>query len=108
MIGRMTIKKALQSVRDSDDGLYGVLLEHGTLELGYYKPDVSDDQTPHDQDEIYIVQTGTGVFACGDEEIPFAPGDALFVAAGVEHQFANFSDDFAAWVVFYGPNGGEG
>ena len=103
----MTIKKALQNVGDSDDGLYGVLLEHGTLELGFYKPHVSDDQTPHDQDEIYIVQTGTGVFVCGDEEISFEPGDALFVAAGVKHRFAEFSNDFTAWVVFYGPRGGE-
>lgn len=108
MTARMTIKKALQSVGDSDDGLYGVLLEHGSLELGYYKPDLKDDQTPHDQDEIYMVQTGSGVFSCGGEDIPFAPGDALFVAAGVEHRFADFSDDFAAWVVFYGPSGGEG
>jgi mannose-6-phosphate isomerase-like protein (cupin superfamily) len=108
MTERMTIKKALQSVGDSDDGLYGVLLEHGTLELGFYKPDVSDDQTPHDQDEIYIVQTGAGVFACGDKQIPFEAGDALFVAAGVEHRFAEFSSDFTAWVVFYGPCGGEG
>ena len=26
---------------------------------------------------------------------------------GVEHRFEDFSDDFAAWVVFYGPSGGE-
>ena len=28
-------------------------------------------------------------------------------AAGVEHRFENFSDDFAVWVFFYGPEGGE-
>jgi len=32
----------------------------------------------------------------------------LFVPAGVEHRFENFSDDFATWVIFYGPEGGEG
>jgi len=31
----------------------------------------------------------------------------LWVAAGVEHRFENFSADLAAWVVFYGPAGGE-
>ena len=31
----------------------------------------------------------------------------LFVPAGVEHRFDDFSDDFAAWVVFFGPKGGE-
>jgi len=34
-------------------------------------------------------------------------GDVLFVAAGVEHRFLNISDDFSAWVVFWGPKGGE-
>ena len=34
-------------------------------------------------------------------------GEALFVPAGVEHRFEDFTDDFAAWVVFYGPEGGE-
>ena len=103
----MTVDRALQSVRESDDGLYGVLLENGSMELGFYKPIGNDEQSPHDQDEIYIVQTGHGDFVCGDERILFQPGDALFVAAGVDHRFTDFSDDFAAWVIFYGPAGGE-
>jgi hypothetical protein len=31
----------------------------------------------------------------------------LFAAAGVAHRFENFTDDFAVWVFFYGPEGGE-
>lgn len=103
----MSIKKALQAIRDSADGLYGVLLANGSMELGYYKPVGSDGQSPHDQDEIYIVQTGHGRFIRGGKSIPFKAGDALFVAAGVDHRFVDFSDDFAAWVIFYGPTGGE-
>ena len=104
---RFTVAEALSKVSTSDDGLYGVLLEHGTMELGYYKPVGVDNQEPHDQDEIYIVQTGSGTFICGDSRTPFEPGDALFVPAGVVHRFESFSEDFAAWVVFYGPRGGE-
>lgn len=107
MTDRLTPAKALELVRNSDDGLYGVLLEHGTMELGYYVPQGSDEQKPHDQDELYIVHTGSGTFVCGDEHIPFEPGEALFVAAGIEHRFLDFSDDFGAWVIFYGPEGGE-
>ena len=107
MTERMTPEKALAAVAASEDGLYGVLLEHGSLELGYYRPQDTDDQQPHDQDEVYIVHKGSGEFLLGDEIIAFEPGDALFVPAGVEHRFARFSDDFAAWVVFYGPPGGE-
>lgn len=107
MTRRMTVEKALAAIRESDDGLYCVLLEHGSMELGHYKPNTIDEQNPHGQDEIYIVQSGTGTFLRNDERIPFESGDALFVAAGIEHRFVDFSDDFSAWVVFYGPLGGE-
>lgn len=107
MTERMTTQKALQAVQNSADGQYAVLLENGSMELGCYKPVGVDEQTPHDQDEIYIVQTGTGSLVRDEEMIPFEPGDALFVAAGVDHHFVDFSDDFAAWVIFYGPIGGE-
>jgi hypothetical protein len=30
-------------------------------------------------------------------------GDLLFAAAHAPHGFEDFSDDFAVWVVFYGP-----
>ena len=107
MTERMTPEKALAVVEASGDGSYGVLLEHGSLELGYYRPLGKDDQQPHEQDEIYVVQTGSGKFLLGEEPIAFAPGDALFVPAGVEHRFVEFTEDFAAWVIFYGPPGGE-
>ena len=59
------------------------------------------------QDELYFVTSGSGTFVCAGDSRPFGPGDALFVAAGEEHRFESFSDDFAAWVVFWGPEGGE-
>jgi hypothetical protein len=31
----------------------------------------------------------------------------MFVAAGTEHHFEDFTDDLAVWVAFYGPPGGE-
>jgi len=103
----MRVADALRAVRASDDGLYGVLLEHGSLELGFYRPRGEDLQQPHDRDEVYVVQSGCGVFDCGDSSRPFEAGEALFVPAGRAHRFRDFSDDFAAWVVFYGPPGGE-
>jgi mannose-6-phosphate isomerase-like protein (cupin superfamily) len=83
------------------------LFKHGTMELKLYAPAASDPQVPHTQDEIYIVARGHGRFDNGGEVVPFAEGDALFVPAGRAHRFIDFSDDFATWVVFYGPSGGE-
>ena len=107
MTDRYTVKKAFELAADSEDGAYGVLLEHGTMQLGFYQPAGIDPQRPHTRDEIYIVHSGSGFFVCGDERKPFEPGEALFVPAGVDHRFEEFSGDFAAWVIFYGPQGGE-
>jgi len=84
-----------------------LLMQHGSMTLRYYKPRGPDLQTPHDQDELYVIASGRGTFFVGGERVPFGPADVLFVAAKVEHRFEDFSDDFATWVVFYGPPGGE-
>lgn len=83
------------------------LMRHGSMVLRWYAPTGGDPQTPHDQDEIYIVASGRGTFACGGQRVDFGPGDALFAPAGAEHRFESFSADFGTWVVFYGPKGGE-
>jgi mannose-6-phosphate isomerase-like protein (cupin superfamily) len=85
-----------------------LLMQHGSMKLRYYAPrGGTDPQTPHDQDELYVIASGRGTFFVGGQRVPFGPGDVLFVGAKVEHRFEDFSDDFATWVVFYGPPGGE-
>lgn len=77
------------------------------MEVEYYRPEGVDRQRPHDRDEVYVVIAGTGTFVKGENRHRFEPGQVLFVPAGVEHRFEDFSDDFATWVLFYGPEGGE-
>lgn len=98
----MTPSQAMAAVAASADGEYGVLLRRGATEIGYYRPRGEDRQAPHDEDEIYIVHRGNGAFMLGGERLPFAAGDVFFVPAGTVHRFVDFSDDFAAWVVFCG------
>jgi mannose-6-phosphate isomerase-like protein (cupin superfamily) len=86
---------------------FAVALERGSLSIELYAPRGSDPQQPHTRDEVYVVVSGRGEFVNGSERHAFAPGDLLFVAAGVEHRFEQFSDDLAVWVVFYGPEGGD-
>ena len=103
---RVALTQAVQA--ENEPGRRSALLiAHGSMQLRYYAPTGTDPQTPHDQDEIYIVAKGRGWFSRGAERVAFEPGDALFVAAGVEHRFEDFSSDFGTWVVFYGPKGGE-
>jgi len=83
------------------------MMAHGTLEVEIYAPRGTDPQTPHTKDELYVVMSGTGTFVRGDDQTPFGPGDVLFVPAGMVHRFEGFTDDFAVWVIFWGPEGGE-
>lgn len=83
------------------------LLEHGSMYVEYYVPEGEDLQTPHEQDELYVIDQGSGVFYNDGVRHTFKAGDVLFVPAGIEHRFEVFSVDFATWVIFYGPKGGE-
>lgn len=82
---------------------YVELFRRGDFSIELYSPRGVDTQTPHDQDEVYIVSGGTGMFRRGSEVVEFGAGDLLFVAARVEHRFEKFSADFRTWVIFFGP-----
>jgi mannose-6-phosphate isomerase-like protein (cupin superfamily) len=83
------------------------VLQHGTLDVVLGTPARPDEQTMHEQDEVYIVVRGRGVLFHDGKRDPFEAGDFLFVAAGIEHRLENFSDDLLVWRVFYGAKGGE-
>ncbi|MGH8061706.1 MAG: cupin domain-containing protein [Pseudoxanthomonas sp.] len=105
---RLTPQAALAMLVRSEDKLpFAELFAHGSLSVEIYRPVGVDEQTPHTRDEIYVVVSGNGEFVNGGVRRPFEVGELLFVAAGIEHRFENFSDDFATWAIFYGPEGGE-
>ena len=121
--GKLRVTVADARITPNDAGrATALMLAHGSMELRWFVPKEHDPQVPHDRDELYIIVSGTGVFMRaveslpfddtslpiqGEERVRFGPGDALFVAAGTEHRFEDFSDDLATWIVFYGPEGGE-
>lgn len=104
---RITLEEALARIPGADGERFAKMLEHGSLSVEIYAPRGHDPQTPHEQDEVYVVMSGTGEFVNGGERCAFSEGDVLFVPAGVEHRFERFSDDLVVWVIFYGPPGGE-
>lgn len=81
--------------------------KHGSMSLIYFAPQGSDYQTPHDQDELYIVLEGSGTIEIEGKEHPFSKGSAIFVAAGQAHRFLGELDGLKMWAVFWGPKGGE-
>lgn len=105
--GHLTASEALAKLPGPQGQRFAELFRHGTLSVEFYAPRGSDPQQPHSRDEVYVVVSGSGEFFASGRTEPFVPGDVLFAAAGAEHRFLNFSDDFATWVFFYGPEGGE-
>ncbi|ESA33479.1 cupin [Leptolyngbya sp. Heron Island J] len=103
---RLTVAHAKESWAQQESPFIE-LLRHGSLTVEFYQPRLVDKQQPHSRDEIYVVVSGTGEFINGTCRQRFEPGEVLFVPAGVEYRFENFSEDFATWVFFYGPKGGE-
>jgi mannose-6-phosphate isomerase-like protein (cupin superfamily) len=106
--GKKTIEEGLALLPGPGGERSAQVFEHGSLTVKVYAPRGRDPQQPHTRDEVYVVASGRGEFVSGEgERVPFGPNDFLFAAAGVAHRFENFSDDFAVWVLFYGPEGGE-
>jgi len=104
---KIAVAKALVELAGQSDALFLKVMEHGSMSVEIYRPVKTDLQSPHVQDELYIIISGSGDFLNNGKRVTFQPGDVLFVSAGVDHRFENFTDDFATWVIFYGPAGGE-
>jgi mannose-6-phosphate isomerase-like protein (cupin superfamily) len=104
---KATAEEGLREVLQDAEFPFAVMMKHGTMTIEYFAPQEVDTQTPHKQDEIYVIIKGHSTFFRNGERISCKKNDVLFVPAGMEHYFENFSDDFATWVIFYGPEGGE-
>lgn len=105
----LTVAEAAKLLPEQGPGQlrFATLFQRGSLSVEIYAPQGRDEQQPHRQDELYVIISGTGTFLNDGDRRPFGPGDVLFVPAGVEHRFEEFSEDFQTWVIFYGPDGGE-
>jgi quercetin dioxygenase-like cupin family protein len=78
------------------------------LSLGVYvlEAGADDGQSPHTEDEAYVVLAGAARFTAGAETRNVAAGDTIFVAAGVPHRFHDITVGLRLVVVF-GPAEGS-
>jgi mannose-6-phosphate isomerase-like protein (cupin superfamily) len=77
------------------------------LTLGTYSIPAGglDDQTPHTEDEIYVVQAGRATLVTTSGTVDVRPGSVVFVPAGEQHKFTEVREDLALLVVFAPPYG---
>src|SRR5437868_722327 len=60
----------------------------------------TDDQTPHIEDEIYVVVKGEAQVQIADQHSRVGPGSVIFVPADLEHRFHDITSDLELLVVF--------
>ncbi len=105
---KVTLEDAMTQLSASTTAKHFVqLLQHKTMQVEYFAPKEKDTQKPHKQDELYIIVSGSATLIKNDEALSCKVHDVLFVPAGMEHHFEDFTCDFSTWVIFYGMEGGE-
>ena len=97
---RFTLQELVE--RQAAGGGYLEFLRVPDLSLGLYvlEAESVDGQSPHTEDEAYVVLEGRARFTAGDETRDVGPGDTLFVRAGVSHRFHDIEERLRLIVVF--------
>ena len=94
----------------------GLVAEHGStryteflrvpaLSLGLFAVGAGheDTQSPHRQDEVYVVVAGRATLVVDGVGAEVSAGSAAYVPAGVLHRFEDVSEDLRVYVVFAPP-----
>jgi mannose-6-phosphate isomerase-like protein (cupin superfamily) len=76
------------SVPDLSGALY--VLEAGAI----------DPQSPHTEDELYVVMSGRAKVSVDGEVHAIRAGSVIFVGAGVEHRFHDIEERLVLLVMF--------
>jgi mannose-6-phosphate isomerase-like protein (cupin superfamily) len=65
----------------------------------------TDEQSPHTEDEIYVITAGRARIVGGPEDSGLAvrAGSVVYVAAREPHRFVDITEDLAAVVLFAPP-----
>ena len=94
----------ISRARASADSYAPEVLRSELLSVGLYIVPAGgpDDQSPHNEDEVYYVVRGRAKIRVGDDDHPVQPGTVLFVPAKAVHYFHDISEELIL-VVFWAP-----
>jgi mannose-6-phosphate isomerase-like protein (cupin superfamily) len=82
-------------------GGYEIVHRSPGLEIGVYvlvAPE-PDRQSPHEDDEVYVVLEGRGTLEVEGAKVELREGHAVFVPAGAEHRFVGY-EQLSVLVIF--------
>jgi mannose-6-phosphate isomerase-like protein (cupin superfamily) len=92
----------LEAARVASGRLYHEFISVPDLSGGVYvlEAGATDPQSPHAEDELYVVMSGRAKVRVGDEVRPIRDGSVIFVAANVEHKFHDIEERLVLLVMF--------
>lgn len=95
----------LEAERAANDGAYLQFLRERNMSVGLYALNAgqTDSQSPHGQDEVYLVMSGRASITVGMETTQVARGSVVYVPAGGAHKFHHITEDLRVMVVFSPP-----
>nr|WP_153427467.1 cupin domain-containing protein [Streptomyces alkaliphilus] len=95
----------MEAERLANDGAYLQFLRERNMSVGLYALNAGepDPQTPHREDEVYLVVSGRGSLTVGEETVQVGRGSVVYVPAGVPHRFHHITEDLRVLVVFSPP-----
>jgi mannose-6-phosphate isomerase-like protein (cupin superfamily) len=90
---------------DVPSGRYAEWVRSQSLSAGVYRIAAGgvDDQSPHREDEVYVVTAGAAALEVEGRRTPVRPGTVAFVPRRADHRFVDVTADLEVSVVFAPP-----
>ena len=90
---------------DVPAGRYAEWVRSQSLSAGVYRIAAGgvDDQSPHREDEVYVVTAGAAELEVEGRRTPVGPGTVAFVPRRADHRFVDVTADLEVSVVFAPP-----
>jgi len=85
-----------------DDEHYLEVLSEESVRVELAEFPNPEPKTPHKEDELYFVISGSGMVHVGGETHAVEEGDIVYVEQGMEHDFFDIEDTMTVLVVFTG------
>jgi mannose-6-phosphate isomerase-like protein (cupin superfamily) len=84
---------------------FTTVLEEDSVRAALYElaPGEPDHQSPHEEDEVYVVLRGRARLTSPSQTSDIGAGSVIFVPAHEEHQFTDITEDFSALALFVKP-----
>jgi mannose-6-phosphate isomerase-like protein (cupin superfamily) len=86
---------------------YAEVVRSWALSAGVYRlaAGADDLQSPHTEDEVYVVTSGSAQLEIDGKRSPVGPGTIAYVPRRVPHRFVDITDDLEVAVLFAPPEG---